>query len=212
LLIGIKSIGLLSFILDPIERAEKESKSWRVVLGYRDFNFYLLAYVLFNIAAGLVSLIWDAVPSTEAYEAASESGQVLRLLGLCFSAIAAGLVADRIGRKKPIIFGTIMLGAAYAIVGLLTTPDTYFANLLLSGIAWGILMALYLAVPGDLAIPSSTERFYTVGWVFPLILYIDVQGSERLIGVPPRIDIFSTILSVILFVSIIPLLYAVEPL
>ena len=211
LLIGIKSLGFLSFLLDPIERAENEAKSWRVVLGSRDFNFYLLAFILFLVAAGLVSLLWQAVPSTEEYVAAGESGQVLRLLILCVSAIIAGVAADRVGRKKPIIFGTIILGVAYAVVGLFTTADTYFATLILSGLAWGILMVLYLVIPGDLAFPGSTERFYTVGWVLPLILYIGVEGSGSLIGVYP-IDIFSTILSIILFVSVLPVLFAVETL
>ncbi len=211
LLIGIRSLGFLSFLLDPIERVENEAKPWRVVLGSRDFNFYLLAFILFLIAAGLVSLLWQAVPSTEEYEAASESGQVLRLLVLCVSAIIAGVAADRVGRKKPIVFGTIMLGVAYAIVGLFTTADTFFATLILSGLAWGIIMVLYLVIPGDLAFPGSTERFYTVGWVLPLMLYIGVEGSGSLIGVYP-IDIFSTILSIILFVSVLPVLFAVETL
>jgi MFS family permease len=181
------------------------------VLGYRDFNFYLLAFVLFLVAAGLVSLLWQAVPSTEEHVAAGESGQVLRLLVLCVSAIVAGVAADRFGRKIPIVFGTIMLGVAYAVVGLYTTADTYFATLVLSGLAWGIIMVLYLVVPGDLSFPGSTERFYTVGWVLPLILYTGVEGSGSLIGVYP-IDIFSTILSIILFVSVLPVLFAVETL
>jgi MFS family permease len=181
------------------------------VLGYRDFNFYLLAFVLFLVAAGLVSLLWQAVPSTEEYVAAGESGQVLRLLVLCVSAIVAGVAADRFGRKIPIVFGTIMLGVAYAVVGLYTTADTYFATLVLSGLAWGIIMVLYLVVPGDLSFPGSTERFYTVGWVLPLILYTGVEGSGSLIGVY-SIDIFSTILSIILFISVLPVLFAVETL
>jgi MFS family permease len=181
------------------------------VLGYRDFNFYLLAFVLFLVAAGLVSLLWQAVPSTEEYVAAGESGQVLRLLVLCVSAIVAGVAADRFGRKIPIVFGTMMLGVAHAVVGLYTTADTYFATLVLSGLAWGIIMVLYLVVTGDLSFPGSTERFYTVGWVLPLILYTGVEGSGSLIGVY-SIDIFSTILSIILFISVLPVLFAVETL
>ena len=105
-----------------------------------------------------------------------------------------------------------MLGGAYAIVGLLTTPETYFVNLLLSGFAWGVIMVVYLVVPGDLSLPGSTERYYTLGWVLPLILYIGVDGIGRLSGFTPQIDVFSTTLTVVLFASIIPILYAKETL
>jgi MFS family permease len=212
LTVGIKSIGFLSFALDPIDRVENEAKPWRAILGYRDFNLYLMAFVLFMVAAGLVSLLWQAVPQTPVYDEVTRTAVILRYVGLCVFAIIAGLMADRIGRKRPIILGLVMLGAAYAIVGLLTTPETYFVNLLLSGFAWGIIMVVYLVVPGDLTFAGSAERFYTVGWVLPLILYIGVEGTGKLIGFPLRIDIFSTILSIVLFASVLPLLSAVETL
>jgi MFS family permease len=212
LTIGIKSIGFLSFILDPIDRVKNEAKPWRAILGYRDFNLYLLPYVLFNVAAGLVSLLWQGLPSNPDYDAVTRTGTILRYVGLCVFAIIAGWAADRIGRKKPIMLGFVMLGAAYAIVGLLTTPETYFINLLLSGFAWGIIMVVYLVVPGDLSFAGSAERFYTVGWVLPLILYIGVEGTGKLIGIAPRIDVFSTILDIVLFASVLPLLSAVETL
>jgi MFS family permease len=212
LTVGIKSIGFLSFALDPIDRVENEAKPWRAILGYRDFNLYLMAFVLFMVAAGLVSLLWQAVPQTPVYDEVTRTAMILRYMGLCVFGIIAGLMADRIGRKKPIILGLVMLGAAYAIVGLLTTPETYFVNLLLSAFAWGIIMVVYLVVPGDLSFAGSAERFYTVGWVLPLILYIGVDVTGKLIGFAPRIDIFSAILSVVLFASVLPLLSAVETL
>jgi MFS family permease len=212
LTVGIKSIGFLSFALDPIDRVENEAKPWRAILGYRDFNLYLMAFVLFMVAAGLVSLLWQAVPQTPVYDEVTRTAMILRYMGLCVFGIIAGLMADRIGRKKPIILGLVMLGAAYAIVGLLTTPETYFVNLLLSAFAWGIIMVVYLVVPGDLSFAGSAERFYTVGWVLPLVLYIGVEGTGKLTGFAPPINIFSTILSVVLFASVLPLLSAVETL
>lgn len=72
-------------------------------------------------------------------------------------------LADRFGRKKPIILGLVMLGTVYAIVGLVTTPQTYFINLLLSGLVWGVIIVVYLVVPRDLSPPGSTERYYALG-------------------------------------------------
>jgi MFS family permease len=211
LLLGIKSIGFLSFALDPINRVENMPKPWRSVLGYRDFNFYSLAFVLFMVAAGLVSLLWEMI--YPGFDAAYQTATLVRLLGLCIFALTAGLVGDRIGRKKPIIFGLVMLAAAYALVGLQTTSDVFLVTYVLSGFAWGMIMVVYLMVPGDLAFAGSAERFYAVGWVFPLILYISVEAASGLFdysGVD--ISIFAYVLSLILFAAILPLWSAVETL
>ena len=212
LTLGIKSIGFLSFKLDSIGEVRKEAKPWRAILGYRDFNRYFLAFVLFMVAAGLVSLVWQGIATGPDYIEVERTALLLRYLGLIVFATIAGVMADRIGRKKPIIAGLVMLGAAYAIVVLLTTPEIYFVNLLLSGFAWGIIIVVYLVVPGDLAFLGSTERFYTVGWVLPLILYTGIQGVGRFVDFPIRTEIFSMILTMVLFVAIIPLLSAVETL
>jgi MFS family permease len=209
----LRSIGFVSLKLDAVKKAKNKAKSWRVTIGYQDFNRYLLAFVLFMIAAGLVSLLWNAVPATGEFNAAYQTASILRYVGLTVFALTTGLLADRIGRKKPIIIGLVMLGAAYAVVGLLLTPATFFVNLLLSGFAWGIIMVVYLVVPGDLSFPGSEERFYAVGWVLPLILYVGVQAVANVVGLSLNyVGIFSTILTIVLFGAILPLLYSVETL
>lgn len=210
--IGVRSLGFLSFILDPIDKQENKARSWKNILGCKDFRLYLLAYMLFNIAAGLVAFIWIGLPVSPEFEAAAITGNYVRYIGLGFFAIIAGVMADRVGRKKPIIFGLIMLGAAYALIGIMTTPETYFANLVLSGLAWGIIMVIYLVVPGDLSFPGSEERFYAVGWLIPLVLYIGINGGARLVNIVPEIAIFSTILTVVLFAAVVPIMIAPETL
>ncbi len=213
LLFGIKAIGFLSFALDPINRADNAPKSWRTVLGYRDFDLYFLAFVLFMVAAALVYTLWAVIPQPPDFDVVYRTATLVRMLGLCVFAMVAGLVADRIGRKKPIMFGLIMLAAAYAMVGLQTTSNIFLATYVLSGFAWGIILVVYLMVPGDLAFAGSAERFYTVGWVFPLISFFGVQTAGGIVdfaGVP--ISIFAYILSLILFAAILPLWSAVETL
>lgn len=214
LTILVKSIGFISFVLDPIDTdiKEREPKPWRTIIGYRDFYLYLVPYLLFMIAAGLVSLFWQGLPSSQNYEDAYRSGSILRLIGLSVFAMLAGLMADRMGRKKPIILGLVMLGASYALVGLLTTAETYFINLVFSGCAWGILIVIYLVVPGDLAFSGSAERFYTLGWVLPLLLWSIVFATASFLNITPRTDIFSFILTITIVASIIPLFSAVETL
>jgi MFS family permease len=212
LLIALRSIGFISIALDPVHRIKKKVKPWHSVIGYRDFNLYVLAYMLFQIAAGLVYLFYRAVPDTPIYNEYTQIGSSIRLVGALVFALLTGFVADRAGRKKPLVFGLFLLGAGYALVGLVTTPSTYLATLLISGFAWGIILVIYLAVPGDLAFAGSAERFYAVGWILPLILYTGVEGAGSIIGFTPRIDVFAVILMFILFASILPVLYAVETL
>ena len=90
----IKAISLLSFVLDPITRKKGTTKPWRFVLGSKDFNFYLLAYVLFNIAAGLVSLLWQGLPQNSEYDEVTRIGMLLRYVGLGVFAMIAGFMAD----------------------------------------------------------------------------------------------------------------------
>jgi MFS family permease len=213
LLFAIRAIGFLPFVLDPLNRVEITPKSWRSVVGYRDFSLYSLAFVLFMVAAGLVSLLWAMIPESPDFDTAYRTATLVRLLGLCIFALTAGLIADRIGRKKPIIFGLIVLAAAYALVGLQTTSDVFLVTYVLSGFAWGIIMVVYLVVPGDLAFAGSAERFYTVGWVFPLILYVGVEAIGGALDFSTiNISVFAYVLSLILFVAILPLWSAVETL
>lgn len=210
--VGIRLIGFLSFLFDPFKKKEITVRPWRAILGLRDFGLYVLAYVLFMVSAGLVAFVWQGLPINPDYESVRSAGMLVRYLGLGIFGVIAGLMADRVGRKKPIILGLIMLGVGYALVGLLTNPMTYFMNLLLSGFAWGIIIVIYLVIPGDLAFSGSEERFYVAGWVLPLVLYIGINGAARFINIAPPIDIFSTILSIILFASIVPIWSAPETL
>lgn len=213
--ITIKIAGSLSFFLDSCHREKTEAKPWREILGYRDFTFYLLAYILFNAANGLVTVVWNQIQLTPDYSWAFEAGTALHYVGVGAFALIAGLTADRIGRKKPIIVALVLLGVGYAFVGLATSPPTLFIHMLISGFAWGFLMVVYLAVPGDLSFAGSRERFYALGAVIPIIIYAGFTGVASLLSVinpPISLPYFSSILSIVLFVSVLPVLYASETL
>jgi MFS family permease len=211
--IGIKLVGLLAFALDPMDRKKAKVRSWSKILMNRDFALYTLVYVLFNIAAGLVSFILRGIPSTPEFESVTSNGTLIRFAGLGVFAIIAGLMADRVGRKIPIYLGLLTLAAAYMLIGLVTTPETYFINLLLSGFAWGIIMVIYLVVPGDLSNTGSTESFYALGWLVPLALFLGSSYIPEFIpafNIP--VDVLAYILSIVLFSSTIPIFSAKETL
>ena len=139
---------------------------------------------------------------------ANESAISIRNLGIAIIAVVTGFLADKIGRKKPVILGIVLLGIAYAFVGLSLSVQTFFFQMVVSGLAWGILIVLYNVIPGDLAFPGSEEKFYTLGLLIPFILYTGINGAGRFFIFDPEMEIFSTILSIALFISVIPILYA----
>jgi MFS family permease len=213
--IGILSVtiilrltGFLPLLFDSFNEKVKKPRPWLDVLKHKEFGIYLMSYVLFNVCSGLVSFVWHGRPLGSEFHAANESAIAIRYVGIAIIAIVTGFLADKIGRKKPVILGVVLLGIAYALVGLTLTPDTYFLQMVISGFAWGILIVIYNVVPGDLAYPGSEEKFYTLGLLIPFILYTGINGAGRFFIMDVQLDIFSTILSVVLFLSIIPLLYA----
>ncbi|UCF45365.1 MAG: MFS transporter [Candidatus Bathyarchaeota archaeon] len=210
IMIGLKLTGFLPFLLVSIADKVEKAKPWLQVLKNKDFGIYLLAYILFNVCSGLVTFIWSGRRVTEDFLAEHNSAMVLRYFGIAIIAVFTGFWADKFGRKKPVILGVVMLGVAYALVGLTLTPDTYFLQLVFSGLAWGILIVIYNIIPGDLAFPGSEYKFYTLGIIIPFILYTGINSGGRFLTFLPPLEIFSTILSIVLFLSVIPILYAKE--
>lgn len=212
--IGLKLTGFVPFLLDSFEKKSNVSKPWSEILKHKDFEIYLLAYILFNVCSGLVSFIWHGRPLEPDFSTANESAILIRYVGIAIIAIVTGFLADKIGRKKPVILGIVLLGIAYAFVGIGSqlTPQTYFLQMVISGFAWGILIVLYNVIPGDLAFSGSEEKYYTMGLLIPFVLYTVINGAGRFFIFNPQLDISSTILSIALFLSVIPILYAKETL
>jgi hypothetical protein len=82
----------------------------------------------------------------------------------------------------------------------------------ISGIAWGALMVVYLAVPGDIAASGSKEKYYAFGLALPLIVYLGIGDIPAALNLNMSSSVLSPILSVMLFASVVPILYATETL
>lgn len=208
----LRSTSYLSLILDPCDRKSGKGQSWRAILANKDFSFYLFPWLMFNIASGLISFVWTGLPNTLAYEWATTIGNPLHFLGAGVFGFTAGFLADRLGRKQPIIIGMVMLGVSFAFLGLATSPFSVLVYLTISGIAWGFEMVAFLAVPGDLALPGSKEKFYALGISLPLIIIIGLPAISEFLNIGVPANALSSVLSIIIFVSVIPVLRASETL
>jgi MFS family permease len=101
---------------------------------------------------------------------------------------------------------------SFALLGLATSPLSVLVYLTISGIAWGGFMVIYIAVLGDLAFSGSKEKFYALGMGIPLIIYMSLSAIPTAVGIIVPANVLSPVLSIILFLSVIPVLYASETL
>ena len=212
ILVVVRSISLVSLVLDklskPLTTGEKEMHL--PATTYREFIFYLCPWVMFTIASALArSLIVVETRFTDAYEL----GTNLRYVFIAVFGLAAGFIADRFGRKLPIIFGLATFGIGYILLGFSMSETSIIIYYALSGITWGLFFVIFLVIPGDLSIPRLREKFYALGYILPLtgILALSV------IPVPNISDLLDTnliaqILGICLFLSMYPVFRAKETL
>lgn len=176
--------------------------------AYKEFLFYLVPFGAFCVAAGLA---FNLIPSTPEFESAVLLGNSIRYVSIAVFGLISGVVADRIGRKQPIIIGLIMLGVSFALLGFNLSWTSVVVYLATSGVAWGLFLVIFLAVPGDLCISGSREKFYAIGYIMPLGVLLGLSAI-------PGWAIFSgnssiaQLFSLFLFLSIIPILKAKETL
>jgi hypothetical protein len=211
ILVVVRSTSLVSLVIDklskPLTAAEKETSLPPAT--YREFLFYLCPWVMFTIAS---SLARSLVIGNE-FESAYQLGTNLRWLFIAVFGIVAGFIADRFGRKLPIIFGLATFGIGYILLGFSMSEVSVITYFALSGMTWGLFFVVFLAVPGDLSIPNLREKFYALGYILPVtgLLALSVIPVPN---IPDILDanLIAQILGICLFLSMYPVFRAKETL
>jgi|WetSurMetagenome_2_1015567.scaffolds.fasta_scaffold09225_2 MFS family permease len=209
---AVRAVSFFALTIDKCDGKDERvtGKPRLPTVAYKEFLYYLSPWIMFCVAAGLAS---NLIPNTAEYESAISLGTYLRYVCIAVFGLLSGIIADRIGRKQPIIIGLIMLGVSFALLGFNMSPNTVLIYLTISGVAWGAFFVIFLTIPGDLSVRGTREKFYAIGYILPLAILFALSAI-------PGIAIFSTfsassfaqILSIILFVAIIPVLRAKETL
>jgi MFS family permease len=202
--VPLRSVSLLAFCFDwKIMRNERNKHHSSMTLQ-RNFIFYIIPWIIVNIAAGLAS---SFIPGGEPFVLASEIGNQLRFIFIAVFGTVAGVIADRFGRKWPLAIGLLMFASSFAILGVRMSPEIATLYLAISGIAWGSFFVVFLAIPGDLSFAGAREKAYALGTISPLAILL------CLMTVPP--DFLSSyptspilqVLSLVLFLSLITLVF-----
>ena len=207
--IVIRSTSFLALILDKCERHKIESRTQVAKPDYKELSFYLIPWIMFAMASVIAS---NVVPKSEEFQSAVLMGTILRYALIAVFGLIWGIVADRVGRKLPIIIGLIALGLGFSMLGYSINTSTVLIYLSISGVAWGAFFTIYLVIPGDLSIPGRREKFYTLGSISPLTAMISLMLILTALETQFALSSFSNLLSATLFLSVIPVLRAKETL
>lgn len=209
----LRASSFLALVLDPFERIEGKKISWFGILNTKGFIYYFTSWLFFIVADGISVLFENWLPESVQTASIMEFGGMISYLGIVFSSLISGFTSDKFGRKKTIIFGLSVLGISYAFFAVITSAETYLITMLIYGAAWGIIIVNYfITIIGDFAKEGSKEKFYTLGAIMPFILLLSVDLFTDILDLSAPTSLFSSILSMLLFVSIIPLIYAPETL
>jgi len=208
-----RGLGLVIFaFLKPKERNFVETRkhvSFSSVFNNRSFILYLIPWLMFNIIDTLETSLLKDFFGPEFYGLTFTVKPVIA----SFSILIGGLLSDRIGRKRVVIYGFIFLGIAYAIIGM--APMfwvTWNFFLVVDAITTGILWITFILILwGDLSPQGFREKYYVIGSM-PFLATASIPLSlVPLSSMLPASAAFS-LASFFLFLAVLPLMYAPETL
>jgi MFS family permease len=178
------------------------------ILQRREVTLYLIPWIMFSIVNFAGTPIFESL-----------FGDLRVLMGFIefalsgLFALVGGFLADRVGRKRVVITGFVMLGIGYAVLSLFSGISiSWYVHTTCDGIAWGMFAAVFfMTLWGDLAENHDKAKYYTLGglpFLLAGILPIIVEHYTAAIG---TVTAFS-LASFFLFLAVFPLMYAPETL
>jgi MFS family permease len=215
-----RGIGLFLFLLarwkQDYHKENMIEVSYRSVLLHKPLLLYLVPWIMFC----LINFLERPVVTTRApHDFFGEDVALFMSVtefGIGgFVALLNGWFADSVGRKRVVIFGFIILGIGYAVLGLFSSIIfSWYLYLILDGVAWGIFtLVFYLVIWAELAGNRIKEKYYLIG-VLPFIVSSYI---EKLLSPTPYAELIPvsaafSLASFFLFVAVLPLIYAPETL
>ena len=208
-----RGIGLFLFLITRSKQdCRKENGievSYRSVLLDKSLLLYLVPWIMFCLINFLERPVVTILAGAFFGEDFASFVSIAEFGIGGFVALIGGWFADSVGRKRVVIFGFIILGIGYTVLGLFSSIILY---LILDGVAWGIFsMMFYFVIWAELAGNRIKEKFYLIG-VLPFIIssYIQILFTPYAESVP--VSAAFSLASFFLFLAVLPLMYAPETL
>ena len=209
----LRIITFIPLALDSFPKEAGKPIQIHTILSSRVFLIFLIPWVMFNVSNGVLIFIENQLALDEAFKIVIEIGPSYQYLGTFIFGFIAAVLADRYGRKQPLILGFIVLGIAYALVGIANSPQNWYMMNVLSGVGWGCIMVSYQwVILGDIAPTGSREKYYALGLIVPTLSEMTFSFLESAIDVNIGASAIASALSILLLLSVFPLLIAPETL
>ncbi len=189
-------------------------QSFRQILSRRELLLYLLPWIMFC----LVNFTQLPISTKLFGDFANISGFIEFAITGVF-ALLGGFFADRVGRKRIVIMGFVLLGIEYAILSLFNSnPISWYIFTSFDGAAWGMFAAVFfMTIWGDLAGTYNKEKYYIIGGL-PYFLsgFLSTVIGPYIEQIDPSMKsipaLAFSLASFFLFIAVLPLIYAPETL
>jgi MFS family permease len=209
----LRIISLFALLINCFEVTTFKKRKWLEILDTPGFLLYFSSWFIFNLAGGISNFISGELLAGIGFEIIGSSGTMFQYIGVILAAIISGIASDRFGRKRIIIFGLVTLGISYLFLSISTNQTSYLVTRFLHGVAWGtILVNYFLTIIGDFGKGGTKEKFYAIGSIIPLTLFMIFQCISQIYILPLQINEISVIVTSLIFISLIPLIFSPETL
>jgi MFS family permease len=208
-----RSVGLAIFAFSnsSSQQSVPPLKSFKIANVFQDrpFVLYLIPWLMFSVIDTLEKALFRDFIVSEYNVLASTIQPIIA----SFSMLIGGLLSDRIGRKRVVMYGFISLGIAYAIIGTAPMlPLAWNIYLVIDAIAAGILWIIFIMILwGDLSTQQSREKYYVIGSI-PFLATAAVPLSMMPLSSFLQENTAFSLASFFLFLAVLPLMYAPETL
>jgi MFS family permease len=199
----------LLFGRKPSHVGEAQNPKLSSILRDRKLILYLVPWIMFCLVNSLEAPILENFFGSDFFN----FSVIVEFTISSVSALVGGFFADRAGRKLVAIVGFALLGVGYAVLGLLPGFEvSRYLYVVVDGIAWGMFVVIFFIVLwGDLGGNMAKDKYYLVGGM-PFLLSWLVQ-----LVIEPYVESISiyaafSLASFLLFLAVLPLLYAPETL
>ena len=209
----IRAATLIPLFLDSYEKEETALVSWGSIFKSRNTTLFFIPWILCSLSNGILIFFDENLPTSPEFANIISAGRYILMIGTSIFGLVSGFLADRSGRKQPLIIGFIILGISYAFVGVSTTPLNLIIMILLSGVGWGfITVILQWVVFGDLAPPGGEEKYYALALSTYPLFEAFFQFIKGVLNVAASPNVVALFVSVIMFISVFSLLMVPETL
>jgi MFS family permease len=208
-----RMVGCILFILGkPVKEKIAVGNvipSYRQVVTGKKFALYFIPWVMCCVINYLeASLLKDFFGLEFSYFVPLAEFGIAGVI-----AVISGCISDLIGRKRIVVFGFVILGIGYALLGLFpTNTASWYFYVIADGIAWGVFAVMYfLLLWGELAENRQKEKYYLLGEMPYLVLsYIGILIKPYIVII--SVSSAFSLASFFLFLAVVPLMYAPETL